>query len=146
MEYRSKRNSKIIESPLVIGHDLCRMENMQKYYDYPYTTDIEVVRGSTNISESFPTLTVCLNSMHAASKVLQFHKEDQILVNSLSFLYGFYTDTHNATMDEVLAELRQSAPENINDFYDKTFHPIDINQCRFLNLPCDKDFSQGSHI
>ena len=83
--------------------------------------------------------------MHAASKVLQYHKEDKILVNSLSFLYGFYTDTHNSTMDEVLAELRQSAPEDINDFYDKTFHSIDINQCRFLNLPCDKDFSQGSH-
>ena len=56
---------------------------MLKYYDYPYTTDIEVVRGSTNISESFPTLTVCLNSMHAASKVLQYHNEDKILVNSL---------------------------------------------------------------
>jgi len=79
--------------------------------------------------------------MHAASKVLQYHKEDKVLVNSLSFLYGFYTDTHNSTMDEVLAELRQSAPEDINDFYDKTFHSIDINLCRFLNLPCDKDFS-----
>ena len=63
-----------------------------------------------------------------------------------SFLYGFYTDTHNSTMDEVLAELRQSAPENINDFYEKTFHSIDINQCRFLNLPCDKDFRNGPNV
>ena len=71
-----------------------------KFYEYPVTTDVSISSSQdSNISYSFPTVTICLNSMHSQDKVMKIHSDDQLLLKSLSFLYGFYSDTHNASIE-----------------------------------------------
>ena len=53
-----------------------------RYFQYPVVTDI-YVSPSHHTSRNFPTLTICLNSMHADFKVKQFHDDDGKLSDSL---------------------------------------------------------------
>ena len=45
---------------------------------------------ASNVSESFPTITICLNSMHSRQKIEKFHSDDDKLVSALRT--GFKTD------------------------------------------------------
>jgi len=53
-----------------------------RYFQYPVVTDI-YVSPSHHTSKNFPTLTICLNSMHADFKVKKFHDDDGKLSDSL---------------------------------------------------------------
>ena len=53
-----------------------------RYFQYPVVTDI-YVSPSHHTSKNFPTLTICLNSMHADFKVKMFHDDDGKLSDSL---------------------------------------------------------------
>ena len=52
------------------------MTRVFQFYEYPVTTDVSISQDS-NITYSFPTVTICLNSMHSQSKVLNIHSDDQ---------------------------------------------------------------------
>ena len=53
-----------------------------KYFEYPIVTDV-YLGDASNVSESFPTITICLNSMHSRQKIEQFHNSDDKLVSAL---------------------------------------------------------------
>ena len=94
-----------------------------KYYKYPFTTDL-TLGDASNISNSFPVVTVCLNSMHSRLKILENYNNSevnkvisefskfcfkiQLLIKSLGFLYGFYADTHDANMRDIVRTLKST--------------------------------------
>ena len=53
-----------------------------KYFEYPIVTDV-YLGDASNVSESFPTITICLNSMHSRQKIEKFHGDDDKLVSAL---------------------------------------------------------------
>ena len=104
----------------------CLSKNLRvklfKYYKYPFTTDL-TLGDASNISNSFPVVTVCLNSMHSRLKILENYNNSevnkqsefvqitdtiQLLIKSLGFLYGFYADTHDATMRDIVKTLKST--------------------------------------
>ena len=60
-----------------------------KYFEYPIVTDV-YLGDASNVSESFPTITICLNSMHSRQKIEQFHHNDDKLVSALRTGSGVY--------------------------------------------------------
>ena len=70
------------------------------------STDVSLGDAS-NISNSFPTITFCLNSMHSATKVKAYHPADTEFLSSLGFLYGYYYDTHTHSLSNVIKEIRE---------------------------------------
>jgi len=94
-----------------------------KYYKYPFTTDL-TLGDASNISNSFPVVTVCLNSMHSRLKILENYNNSEVnkiiseyskftfkiqpLIKSLGFLYGFYADTHDANMRDIVRTLKST--------------------------------------
>ena len=101
----------------------CNSHKLLKYYKYPFTTDL-TLGDASNISTSFPVVTVCLNSMHSRLKILENYNNSevnkrksqfvsitskiQLLIKSLGFLYGFYADTHDATMRDIVRTLKST--------------------------------------
>ena len=105
-----------------LSNNLRVIIKLLKYYKYPFTTDL-TLGDASNISTSFPVVTVCLNSMHSRLKILENYNNSevnkqsefakitdtiQLLIKSLGFLYGFYADTHDATMRDIVKTLKST--------------------------------------
>lgn len=56
--------------------DIDWSESPEINQNFKVVTDV-YVSPNFDHSKSFPTLTICLNSMHSDSKVKEFHNQDQ---------------------------------------------------------------------
>ena len=56
--------------------DIDWSESPEINQNFKVVTDV-YVSPNLDHSKSFPTLTICLNSMHSDSKVKEFHNQDQ---------------------------------------------------------------------
>ena len=111
----------------------------RKYYSFPVSTDVSLGDAS-NLSDSFPTVTFCLNSMHSASKVKAYHPHAEFL-SSLGLIYGYYYDSHGSLLDDVIDEIKNHiGMYDVSSMMKETYQPFKLVACSFLNQPC------GSHI
>ena len=67
---------------------------------------------ASNVEENFPTITFCLNSMHAESKIREYHNHTgnetgNAFISSLGMLYGFFYDTHQSDFKDIITEIKQ---------------------------------------
>jgi len=90
------------------------IHNFIQFYQFPVSSDVNQA-DPKNITTSFPTITFCLNSMHSKSKILKFHPQAQTSINNtkdyflqtLGFLYGFYYDTHEGSIQDMVQEIKK---------------------------------------
>ena len=95
--------------------------------------------------ESFPKITICLNSIHSKAKVLEQYGEE---VNSdLTFLYGFYGDNHGEDFTAFWQKFAQSSTSelyldtiNLLDMLKATRSNLEILSCKFMNQGCKDEW------
>ena len=62
------------------------------------------------------------------------------LKQTLGFLYGFYYDIHEGTIQDIVKEIKShGANYLVSDVYRQTYHPFKVVACSFLNKPCHDD-------